>query len=327
MRVPWILFRRNQWILNHPFFFRTPIRILSEVELAREQLAALEEQHVFALKIVESHYFTSLPVEDKDRLKIQLAELETQRDEAKKLHEEWAGKLFKTGSWPVAPPSSVEDGMEEKHKEIVKYIQELKDTALQMNKILGDISTLKSPPQPPLFLSSDSDHEGGTAMDVDQPDSAHPKSLKRRRISENLDKRSGGGGSAPSLPTQEELDEFLERLANMEGLISTLQNDITQHGREAREEFEQLMDAKFDEIQATREAEERQRKEEEQQRIQHLEQDITLTGEQVGELATEIGDLIVRVGELEVDVGAARKRREESFGKVLEVSFSFSLRF
>ena len=224
-------------------------------------------------------------------------------------------KLFKTGSWPVGPPSALEDGVEEKHKEVVNYIQELKDTVLQIKKILGDISILKLPPPPPLFLSDDSD---GAHMDVDQPDgdNARHRSLKRRRTSKNVD-----GRSEPSMPTREELDQFLERLAHMEGHISTLQNDINAHGREAREEFEQLVDSKLDEFQAAREEVERQRLEEEQQQMQDLERDITLTGEQVGELASEIGDLMIRIDKWEVDVAASRKGRQESFEKVLEVGF------
>ena len=264
---------------------------------------------------MESRYFASLPEEDKTRLKGQLAELEKQRNEAKKSQEESVDKLFKTGSWPIAPPTSMEEGVEEKHKEVVNYIQELKDTALQMSKILGDISILKPPP---LFLSGDSDDEDRTAMDVDQP--ASHKSRKRRRISENLD--GPGGGSAPSsMPTQGELDEFLERLAHMEGLISTLQNDINEHSREAREEFEQLVDAKLDEFQTTREEQERKRLEDEQGQIQGLDQELTLVGEQVGELAAEIGDLIIRMNKLEVDVVESRKERQQSFEKVLEVGW------
>ncbi|KAF8802892.1 hypothetical protein BYT27DRAFT_7341139 [Phlegmacium glaucopus] len=292
-------------------------RILSEAELAREQVADLEQQHVFALQIIQSRYFANLPKEDKIPLKDQLVELEKRRDGAKKTYEESVDKLFKTGSWPVAPPGSTEDGMEEEHKEVAKYIQELKDTASQMSKMLGDISLSKPPP---LFLSADDDDdEDGAAMDIDQPDggAARHKSLKRRRISENLD--APGGGSAPPMPTQEELAELLERLAYMEGLISTLQNDINEHGREAREECEQIVETKLDEFQAAREAEESQRVEEERQHMQSLEQDIMLTGEQVGELATEIGDLITRVGTLEVGVVASRKGKEEGFEKVLEV--------
>jgi len=130
-----------------------------------------------------------------------------------------------------------------------------------------------------------------------------------------LDRREGG---TPS-PTQQELEEFLERLARMEGQISTLDNDINQYAREAKEEFEQLVDTKLDEFQTAREEAEKQRLAEEQQHLQDLEQDITLTGEQVGELASEIGNLIMRVGKLEVDVKVLRKGREESFEKVLEV--------
>ena len=306
-------------MISSPFFLH--IRILSESGLAREHLATIEEQHVYALKVVESRYFANLPEEEKTPLESQLAEIEKEREEAKRLYEESVDKLLKTGSWPVAPPSAVEDGVEEKHKEVVKYIQELQDTALQISKILGDISMFKSPPL--LFLSADSDDVDGTAMDLDQPgsDNAH---RKRRRISNNLDERSD---SASSMPTQAELDEFLERLVHMEGLISTLENDINQHAREAREEFEQLVDTKLDDFQVAREEAEKQRLEEEQQQMQNLEQDITLTGEQVGELASEIGDLIMRVGKLEVDVGASRKGRQESFEKVLEVGFSFFAAF
>jgi hypothetical protein len=192
---------------------------------------------------------------------------------------------------------------------------------LRMSKILGDISSFKkSPPPPPLFSSGDSD-DGG-AMDVDQPDddSARRKSLKRRRDSKTLDERSGDGG--PSMPTQEELDKVLERLVHMENVISTLQNDLNEHGREAKEEFELLVAAKL------RERKWRSRRlGEERQQMQDLEQDITLSGEQVGELASEIGDLIMRVGKLELEVGASRKGsrkgRQESFEKVLQVVVLF----
>ena len=286
--------------------------------MAREQLAAIDDQLAWSLRIIESQYFANQTGEDQTRLKRQFAELEKQRSDAKKLYEESLDKLFKTGSWPAAPPIAVEDGVEEKHKEVMEYVQELKDTALEIGKILGDISMYKS--SPPLFLPDDSD---GAPMDVDQLDDENGRrtSLKRRHIS-NLD-----GRSAPSMPTQEELDVFLERLAHMEGLISTLQNDINEHGREAREEFEQLVDTKLDEFQAVREEAERQRLEEDQRQRQNLEQDITITGEQVGELASEIGDLIMRVDKLEVDVGASRKGRQESLEKVMEVCSFFVTTF
>ena len=293
-------------------FLPTHFRILSDSELAREQLVGLEQQIEWSLKIIGNPNFANQTEEDQTRIKKEFAELEKQRDEAIKQHEETKVKLFKTGSWPAGPSTAVEDGVEEKHKEVVKYIQELKDTSLQMRKILGEISMFKSPPPPPLFLEDDSD---GAPMDVNQPDdwNAPRESLKRKRL---LD-----GQSAPPMPTREELDGLLERLAHMEGLIFTLQNDINEHSQEAREEFEQFVDTKFDEFQAAREEAERQRLEEERRLMQALDQDITVTGEQVGELASEIGDLIARVDKLEVDVGASRKGRQESMEKVLEVGF------
>ena len=277
--------------------------------MAREQLVAIEDQYAWSLQIIESRYFANLPEEDQTRLRGQLVEIEKQRDEVKKVHEENMSKLFKTGLWPVAPPTAGDDGAEEKHKEVITFIQELKNAASHMRDTLKEISMIKPPP-PPLFLSDDSDG----AMEVDQPDDDNArKSLKRRRLSD--------GRSAPAVPTQEEMEGFLERLAHMEGLISTLQNDINEHGREARDEFEQLVDTKLDEFQAVREEAERQRLEEEQQQMQGLEQDISLMGEQVGELASEIGDLVTRVDRLEVGVTASRKGRQESLEKVLEVGF------
>ena len=283
--------------------------------MAREQLTAVEEQLAWSFQLIESKYFANQPEEDQTLLKKQLAELQKRRDEAKELYEETLDKLFKSGSWPVAPPSAVEDVLEEKQKEVVKYIQELKDTALQMSKILGDISTLKSPPPPPLFLS---DEDDGAPMDVDQPDNALRGSLKRRRFSKDID-----GRSVPSMPTQEEVDVFLERITHMESLISTLQNDINEHGREEREEFEQLVETKLDDFQAAREEAERQRLEKEQRQTQALEQEVAVTGEQVEVLASEIGELVTRVGKLEVVVGAIRKERQESMQKVKEVGFFF----
>jgi hypothetical protein len=99
------------------------IRLLKRAiweERARGQLAALEGQLVWSFKIIVSQYFAYQTEEDQTRLKSQLAELEKQRDEAEKRHEETVDKLFKTGSWPVAPPTAVENVVEEKLKEVVK---------------------------------------------------------------------------------------------------------------------------------------------------------------------------------------------------------------
>jgi hypothetical protein len=49
-----------------------------------------------------------------------------------------------------------------------------------------------------------------------------------------------------------------------EGRVSTLQNDINKHRREAKEEFEQLVGTKLKEYKARREEKDRQRLEEEQ---------------------------------------------------------------
>ena len=113
----------------------------------------------------------------------------------------------------MAPSTAVEYAVEEKHKEVMRYIQELKDTALQMSKICPYSNHH-------LFLSDGSD---GAPIDVNQPDddSTCRNSLKRRRIFKNRDGRSSD--SAQSTSSQEELDRFLERLAYMEGLIFILQ--------------------------------------------------------------------------------------------------------
>jgi hypothetical protein len=99
----------------------------------------------------------------------------------------------------------------------VKYIQELKEAALRMSLHVQITTTSSLFVRAILMI---------VAMDVDhQPDedNAPRKSLTRRRISENLDVASGD--SEPSMPTQEDLDKFLERLVHMENVISTLQND------------------------------------------------------------------------------------------------------
>ena len=81
--------------------------------------------------------------EDQTGLKNHLAQLEKQRDEARKTIRRERGQVFQN---TFIARRAVEGDVEEKRKEVKKYIQELKDTALQMSEILEDIFMLKSPP-------------------------------------------------------------------------------------------------------------------------------------------------------------------------------------
>ena len=72
-----------------------------------------------------------------------LSPSQKQCDKARKTIRRERGQAFQN---TFIARRAVEDDIEEKRKEVMKYIQELKDTALQMSKILENIFMFKSPP-------------------------------------------------------------------------------------------------------------------------------------------------------------------------------------
>ena len=265
----------------------------------------LDEHLNWCSRLTEGQYFQNLTDEDQLRLKNQVLELQKERNEAQKNFKASMDKLFETGPWPIqdALSTGFEDYKDTADKpltpreDLTRYILELEDASLQMRNALSHIP-LFSTPETPLFLPDDSDsedHDAPGPMDIDT-------------ISKNLD-----GRSAPSMPTQEELERFQEQLAHMEGVTSTLLNDIKERHTQEGKEIEQLVDIRLasEEFQDSRE-----------------DAETHVTGEQVGELASEIEnqeieDLIMRVNELESGIAASRKERQESMGKVLEAGSSF----
>ncbi|KAF8163749.1 hypothetical protein B0H34DRAFT_696674 [Crassisporium funariophilum] len=307
VRDPSLEEKRSMW--------ETRLNILADSERARERLAELEEDSTHAENIVGTKFFALLPEADQKRLTKELADIQRQREEARRAHQNALDKLLKSDSWPMVPPA-VDDRMDEKHAEIVQYIKELKDMTGEMSKILGDIAVFRPPPSISWAGEDDADEnaQNDMAMDIDQ--GAPATSRKRRRLSENLE---GPDGGHAQMPSQGELNDFLERLVLLEGETSTLQNDSNAHNQEMRAEFEDLLEAKMEELNLTRADEEKKAREEEEQVLNGVRRDIDQTGQEVGELANEIADLIVRVGAMEVDLDKEKRERQESFDKVLQV--------
>ena len=141
--------------------------------LASEKLAGLEEQLAWSSRVIDSIYFSNQSEEEQARLKNGMEELERQRDEAKKVIEDALDSFANSSSWPIAPPTRVEN--------LMKYILELKDAAEQISKGLNDsdISINKSH-QPPLFLPDDSDSDYAATDDENTDGNLPYKNLKKR---------------------------------------------------------------------------------------------------------------------------------------------------
>lgn len=251
----------------------------------RQDYARVEED------ITNHHQLTSrlpgLREDGKDKLSAELTGLISKREEIKKKLDDNIAQLVKTNSWPVAPRSEREETDVKNYEETMNYITELKETASEMNALLNDLREQKS----------------STSMDVDQnPGDPSSRPLKRRRLSDG--EQSSWG------TTNEEFEAMRERITTLEGRFSNFENDLTAHDAELRDEMEERMEAKFEEMvpQGSTTASTTRIEE----RCHDLEFNIDTTGGQVEELASEVGDLILQSNNQEKEIAAVKRQLEET---------------
>ncbi|CAA7271045.1 unnamed protein product [Cyclocybe aegerita] len=300
-------------------------RLLADAVLSRQRRQDLEAEVQRAEGIVNSAFFTSLPVAERTRLEQQLDDMKDDVKIETAKYEEVMEKLRISDPWPVAPVPDPNEDLEEQaredHKEIVRYIDELNTTVKAMQRELGSITTLKPPPTLPI----EPEEDGEDGMDVDRPAAADAgpskpaSSRKRRRTTDDVDGET-------ELPTREDLDKLLDRLVRLESATATLQNDLTEHDRDMQDELQVALEARLDDLHArlAKEREEREapQKEAEQawnSRIEAASQDTELMGEQVGELAEEMSSMLIKVSDLEAVLAEKMKERQESYNRVLQV--------
>ncbi|KAF8902737.1 hypothetical protein CPB84DRAFT_830978 [Gymnopilus junonius] len=339
-----------------------------------KKLTALEEECTTAEQVLSSRFFSALAAEHKERLTSELAVLRAQRESAREVLEETKRRLVeKSDAWPVNPNGkgiggggvvSLQVEEEERRKEeeegrrkfdeVVRYVKELNEYAMEMKKVLGELMGVRGPSAPPsapgLVLGGEKGkkeegedkEEGeiaGDLMDVDTvngaatatvgdgSESLHTLSRKRKRRRVDGDAYQSASESTPtSTPTHQELESILEKLIHLESIAHTLQNDLIAHDNDLREEIESSIETRFEELalSVTEHQDEWRREQKEEsdrteERFGEVRKEVEEVGGQVGELAEELGDMLLKVDEVEREVEVRRREREDSYQRVLDI--------
>jgi hypothetical protein len=264
-------------------------RLLAECVQTRNQYMKIKEDIAGCRRLMETFRMPSLPDEDKQSLSAELSKLESRREETKQSLEEKVSHLTNSNSWPIGPRTEIEEGEVEKYQEMVKYIEELKNTVTEMNRVLNDIRERKS--------TAEVEH---TPMDVDLPaGSARP--LKRRRISD-------AGQPSPPIATDEE-DALRDKLLSLEDRFSSFENDLTEHNQELMQEMNAYMEARFEEIASTGKDTSAG---DSSNLYDKADLEVKRMGGEVVELAEEMGALLLRANAQETETATLQHELEES---------------
>jgi HAMP domain-containing protein len=267
-------------------------RLLADCVQARNQHTKIEEDIASCRRLMETLRLPSLPDDDKQSLSAELTKLESQRDNTKKSMDENISRLVKSNSWPISPRDEVEEGELEKYQEMTKYVEELKITATEINRVLNDIRERKS----------SEEHDHVTPMDIDLPEGA-AHLPERRRLSAPL--------------ATEEADTLRDKLLHLEERFAEFENDLNEHNQELMQEVKAYIEGKADEIASTAQDASAS---ELSGRYDQAQQEVTRMGNEVGELAGEIGALLLKANAQETELATMRRELEDSKKDYITVS-------
>lgn len=274
---------------------------MAECLQSRSDYAKLEEEVGNQRRLMQSSRYSLLSEEDRQRSRVRLAELESRRDARKEKVDDVIARLVDSNSWPIGPQSEVEEGTEEKYREMIKYAEELRTTATEMNSMLNDI---RKPDHPVGGVD-------GSPMDIDQ--SGGPsRPLKRRRVSE--------AGESGRRPTGEEAESMHDKLLNIEGRLSNLLNDLNAQDTDLMDQLDERMELKLEELLRADPSLAVPPPNPHAEKLFEIDQNIALTGEQVGELAEEVANIVIRSNAVEMEMEALKFEEERARQSFAEVS-------
>jgi len=264
------------------------IKLLADSVQTRNEYTKVEEDIAGCRRLMETLRMPSLPNEDKEALSTELTKLESRREETKKSMEEKISRLTKLNSWPIGPRTETE-GEVEKYPEMIKYVEELKNTATEMNRVLNDIRERKS------TVQSDA-----TSMDVDLPVGSEPP-FKRRRVSD--------AGQPSSSVATDEIDALRDKLLSLEDRFSSFENDLTEHSQELMQEMKAYIEGNVEEIAS---AVKNTLAGGPSDLCDKADQEVKRMGGEVAELAEEMGALLLRANAQETETATLQHELEES---------------
>ncbi|GLB34944.1 hypothetical protein LshimejAT787_0205090 [Lyophyllum shimeji] len=249
------------------------IKLIADGVSNRQQFGKLEAEIETNRKLMATSRFPNLPDETKRSVELELAKLEAKREELKKKRDDGLALLVKTGPWPAPPLSESVEAELERQQEMLDYVAQLKETAVEMNSHLLELQER---------MASERGREPATPMDVDVLPDGSTRPLKRRRISDAAQAETAG-------PTLAEVEELLEKFNELEGRYSNFENDMIAHDADLEEEVNALIESKAEELKASTVA-----PTEESQAYAEVKGNLDTTGKEVEEIAEEVGRLVLQ---------------------------------
>ena len=331
-------------------------RLVADAFLAKKSLERAEQSYKYASDVTQSQLFSSLSDEEKSRQNHELQSLHAEREKSKKNYEDAMREIIERGTWPIGPPPNEgedREKMQREYGEILKYVKELKEAAMSMGKMLGDIAGMKSMPVLPVVAGAaedaneedddmyateedrmEVDRDANDAMIVEGAGAGQLASRKRRRVADDDDQVSGGTTRAvpqprdPDIPTREELNQLLDRLESIEAATIDLANEITQHEREVTDSFRNEAEEIVAKVETQRKVKEAKVKERERERVDGLFEKVRgeneALGRDIGVVGDEMAKLMERINQLEVDIEKEEKEKGRWSIEMKTVGFPFS---
>jgi hypothetical protein len=272
-------------------------RLLADCVQTRNQFTKVEEDITNCRYLMETFRISSLSDQEKQALSAELTKLESKREDTRKSLEEKISRLAKSNSWPIYPRAEAEKEEVEKYQEMVKYVEELKDTATEMNRVLNDIRERKSTVE----------LEQATPMDVDLP-AGSVRPLKRRRLSDSEQ-------STAAIAT-DEVDALRDKFLDLEARFSAFENDLTEHNQELMQEVKAYIEAKVEESAS---AAKDVSVSDISDPYDKADQEIKRMGGEVIELAEEMGALLLRANAQETETATLQREINESKKEYISV--------
>jgi hypothetical protein len=286
-----------------------------------------------------SQLFTTLPDADKQRLAAQVNALLLRRNEAQRRYEKVRDRLIRSSTWPITPTQPSEE--KEKHLALVKDVVELGDAVSRVKTALEDLGQLsKPPPQQSLFLPGDDSDTGEEnlntewLMDVDQSSASTSRGISRpnrkRRHEGNLADDTRPPQPTEDVPTEKELEEHRKKLAMCQDQLANLWNHCHQRDADQRQDFERELNDRVEKIQQQRAKEQRDREREKDKQetarqavLNELDQRLSHDSEDLETITTDIASMLLTVDQLQAELQKETEARNQSFERMLQVSFRF----
>ncbi|KZT26453.1 hypothetical protein NEOLEDRAFT_1147134 [Neolentinus lepideus HHB14362 ss-1] len=294
--------RKNIW--------KSRIQLMADCVAARTDHLKLQRELSQYEALLQSWRFSSLPDEDKGRLRSQVTEARDRCATKKAELNELIKSLINTDYWPVPKDNS---GLENVRKEV----RELKELCANVRKDMMEVIAKQAEINLATATATAARHND-SAMDVDD-DGTRSKG-KRRRLSD-----SGRATNDRSIGVPRRIQEQIEWL---EERLGELENVLIQRDAEVLEELDSRVEARLEEMkQLQSESSEKERVQTHEaygNQIENLEKNLNTIGNEVGQMAVEIAALITESEDSKKERDILRRENEEWKRKYVELEARYS---